>query len=116
MSRYKHWDKPMNSLAGLRQRKVELRKEMEITKDLIGESLGNFIDRRTIGKAVSATLLSGAGAYFIRRIKANQAYRAVNMGLSSKAAGIASWMPMLRMGVEYLLDFLEARGRKKGRD
>ena len=104
----------MNSLAGLRQRKVELRKEMELTKGLIGESLANFVDRKTIGKAVSATLLSGAGAYFLRRIKANDAYRAVSMGLSSKTAGIMSWIPMLRMGLGYILDFLEARGRKKG--
>ncbi len=87
---------------------------MELTKGLIGESLSNFVDRKMIGKAVSATLLSGAGAYFLRRIKTNDTYRALSMGLSSKTAGILSWIPMIRMGMGYLLDFLEARGRKKG--
>jgi len=102
-------DKPFASLTELRQRKAELRKEMQHTKDIIGESFSNFIDRKALSTALTTTLLVGAGAFLLRKVKKNEAIQALNMGLTTKAVGFAAWIPMIRIGLGYLLDFIEAR-------
>lgn len=104
--------KEIKTIEDLRQRKQQLRLEIEASKQIVQQNLRSVAGKRSIKRVLLTMTATGLATYLFKQIQKGGEGQAEAFAAAFSSNGQpswAGWLPVIRQVIDFALDFLERR-------